>query len=265
MKKISYSFASLMMGCCMLLSSCGTLTTGSSTTGTTRTAAKANTTATTTKSSSNTSSTVQAAATLASALLANSTTSNSTASTAATVANAALSSINNGSLISGVIGLLTGNTTSAASIVGTWTYAEPTVQFESSNLLAQAGGVVVGQTLVSKLTPYYEKVGIKAGTLKMAFTSSNSCTITYGSTSIPMTYTYDASSHVLNLKGQFGLISLTGYATVSLNQLAVTFESSKLLSLISTLGASSNNSTLNSVSSLVNNYSGMKTGFLLTK
>ncbi len=212
-----------------------------------------------TGSSSSTSSAISSGAAIASALLSNS------SSNAASVANTALSAISDGSLISGVIGLLTNSSASTASIVGTWTYSEPTVQFESSNLLAQAGGIVAAQAVTSKLAPYYQKVGIKSGSMKINFTSSNTCTITLGSKTIAGTYTYNTSAHTVTMKDQLGLINLTAYVTLSSNQLALTFDSSKLITLASALGKSSTNSALNTVSNLAGTYSGMKTGFLFNK
>ena len=129
MKKTFLSLASLVLTGSVLLSSCMT----------------AGTSATTTQQPSSTNSTVATGAAIASALLSSSAANNSTAA----VANTALSAISNGSLISGVIGLLTGTTSTSTSIVGTWVYNEPTVQFESSNFLAQAGGVIAGQKIVS--------------------------------------------------------------------------------------------------------------------
>lgn len=245
MKKTFFSLVSVTLAGCVALCGCGT--TGS----------------TSTSSSSNSALTTGAA--LASALLSSQSSSTST-STAASVANTALSAVSNGSLISGVIGLLTGTTSTSTSIVGTWTYSEPTVQFESSNLLAQAGGVVAAQTIVSKINPYYQKFGIKSGSMKLVFTSSNTCTITLGSKTISGTYTYNSSTNTLTMKDQLGLMNLTAYVTLSSSQLALTFDSSKLLTLTTAMGGtSSTNSTLSAISNLANSYSGMKTGFMFNK
>ena len=59
------------------------------------------------------------------------------------------------SLLTGVIGSLLDNAQSG-SIIGTWVYAEPSVEFTSQNLLAQAGGMIAANQAVSKLAPYYE-------------------------------------------------------------------------------------------------------------
>jgi len=250
MKKACYSFAALVLACGVLLSSC--MTTAGTTSG------KLGSTNTTSASTSTTNSNVAAGAAIASALLSQS--SNSTAAAAGSV----LSAVNSGSLISAVVGLLTGGTASATSIIGTWTYQEPTVQFQSENLLAQAGGIYAAQTIVTKLTPYYEKFGFKSGALKVTFKNDNTCSIVYGTTTIPGTYTYNSSTNTLNIKG-LNVINISAYVTLSYNQLALTFDSSKLLSLVSVLGGSNASAQTSAISQLANSYTGMKTGFLMVK
>lgn len=188
--------------------------------------------------------------------------SSSTSSSSSSLLSSAL---NSGSLISGVIGTLT-NSNKSNSIEGTWTYSEPTVQFESENLLAQAGGAVAGQAIVNKLTPYYTKMGLKSGTMSFTFNSDNTCTYTLKGKQYSGTYKYDKSKHTLVITGSLGLFSFpTAYVTASSSTLAMTFDSSKVLSIATALGASSSNSTVSSLSSLAKSYDGMKMGFLFKK
>lgn len=172
--------------------------------------------------------------------------------------------INTGSLISGIIGQLT-SSVSQTSIVGTWTYIEPTVQFESENLLAQAGGVVAGQAIVKKLQPYYEKIGIKTGSIVFTFKEDNSCSFIIGQKEYTGTYEYDNQSNTLVITGSMGFKLATAYTTISANNLALTFDSSKLLTVAQTLGASSANSTVSTLSGIASSYQGMKSGFLFKK
>ena len=251
MKNTINSLAALALACGTLLSSCMTPA------GTTTQGATGATTSSQTSSTA-----LQTGAAVASALLSQQAQTSSTAAAANTV----LSAVNSGSLISGIVGLLTGGATSANSIVGTWNYSEPTVQFQSENLLAQAGGVYIAQNMVTKLTPYYEKFGFKKGVFRATFSSDNTCSIVFGQRTIPGTYTYNASNNTINIKGQFGLVNLTAYVTVSANQMALTFDSSKFLSLATLLsGGTSGNAQTSAISQLANSYTGMKTGFLLTK
>ena len=170
-----------------------------------------------------------------------------------------------GSLLTGVIGALIGNNVQS-SIVGTWVYSGPSVEFESSNLLAQAGGLVASNQLKTKISPYYEKLGIKPGAVVMQFNADNTCVIQVSGKTQTANYVYDSAAHTLKITGQnLGLSFGTAYATVSPTQLSLTFDSSKLLSTAQTIATASKNSTLTSISDLSKSFNGMKTGFLFVK
>lgn len=168
------------------------------------------------------------------------------------------------SLLGSILGAFT-NTTNANSIVGTWTYKEPSIQFESSNLLAQAGGAVASQSIVNKIAPYYAKVGIKPGVAKLTLNKDNTCAITLSTKTINGTYTYDSSTGTITVKGATGLKLFTAYASVSLNQLALTLDTTNLLGMMQNVASKSSNSTLSTLSGLSSSFNGMKTGFLFVK
>lgn len=165
------------------------------------------------------------------------------------------------SLLTGVIGSLLDNAQSG-SIIGTWVYAEPSVEFTSQNLLAQAGGMIAANQAVSKLAPYYEKVGIKPGTFTITFNQDNTCVITIAGRTQQANYTYDQNAHTLRITGQLSGLSFgTAYVTVSTTQMSVTLDSSKLLDVAKNVASRSSNSTVNAISSVASSFTGMKTGF----
>ena len=173
----------------------------------------------------------------------------------------------NGSAISSIIGILTsGLSTSnnANSIYGTWIYAEPAIQFESENALAQIGSGVVNNIVQNKLAPYYKKIGITPGKFSLTFNQDNTCVYTMNGKQYSGTYTYDAKSKTANIQGT--ILSLpTCYVTVSSSELALTYDSSKMLSIAQAVAAKSGNATLGAISVLSSSYKGMKTGFLFKK
>ena len=170
-----------------------------------------------------------------------------------------------GSLLSGVIGSLV-NSGKSASIIGTWTYSEPSIEFESSNLLAKAGGTVAANQLVSKLTPYYEKLGVKAGQFTVTFKDDNTCLVNINGMTQTANYTYDSSAHTLKFTGQnIGLSFGTAYATVSSTQLSLTFDSTRLMTLAQSIASASSDTTVKTISSLTSSFDGMKTGFKFVK
>ena len=157
------------------------------------------------------------------------------------------------------------DTTTKKSLVGTWTYEEPAIQFESKNLLDQAGGVVASQNVADNITPYFEALGLKTGSFTIDLRKDNTCTFSVGNSSLDGTYEFDDETKKLSMKA--GIIPLpTAYISVVNNQMGLTFDSSKLLGLVQLLGsASPKESTLASVSKLAGTYDGMKTGFTFTR
>ena len=175
------------------------------------------------------------------------------------------SGLNSGNLIGSIIGqVLGGAMTNQNSIVGTWVYSEPAVQFESENFLAQAGGSVASAAVVNKIAPYYKKIGITPGAFSITFNQDNSCSYTLKGRTYQGTYSFNASNNTITIQGQI-LKFPSAYVTVSLNQMAMTFDSTKLLTIAQGIASASQNSTLSTLSSLSSSFNGMKTGFMFKK
>ena len=176
------------------------------------------------------------------------------------VSNVASNATGLASLLGNVIGAMT--TQSGASIVGTWVYSGPAVEFESSNFLAQAGGAVAGQTVANKVGPYFEKLGIKPGAMAMVFNQDGTCAYVANNKQYNGTYTYDANAHTLNIKGANSAIKFPACnVSVNATSLNLTFKTSALLNAVKSVGSASGNSTISTISSLANQFSGMQTGF----
>lgn len=197
---------------------------------------------------------------------------NTTQTPATTGGNSALGSVlgsvlgggNGSSLLGSILGAF-GASTNANTIVGKWTYSQPSIQFESQNLLAKAGGAVASQKVVDKIAPYYEKVGLKPGVANLTLNADKTCQITLSNKNISGTYTYDAQNGTLTVTSTAGIKLFTAYVSVSLNQLSLTLDTTNLLNMVKNVGASSSNSTLSSISSISSAFNGMKTGFLFVK
>lgn len=158
-----------------------------------------------------------------------------------------------------------GDTTDEATIQGTWVYQEPAVQFSSDNLLAKAGGSIASAKVVEQLTPYYEKVGIKQGKMTITLNADKTCTYTIGKKTYSGTYEFNNETKTMVLQtAAFNLP--TAYVSVSGTQLALTFDSTKLLGMIQSAGAlTGSGSSLSQIAEIAQQYDGMKTGFLFTK
>lgn len=167
-----------------------------------------------------------------------------------------------GNIISSVTGSLT---TTQANLIGTWSYYEPCVQFESENLLKKAGGAAAATKMEDKLNPIYQMVGITPGKLTFTFTNDGKVSYTIGSRTMSGTYVFDSKAKTVTIKTANGM-SITSYVTISGRNMSLCFDSSKVLSLFSAAGSlSSLSATLGSLGTLAQTYSGMKTGFKFKK
>ena len=152
------------------------------------------------------------------------------------------------------------DTTTKTALVGKWSYDEPAIQFESENLLKKAGGAVASQSVADNITPYFEKMGFKPGSLSLELREDNTCTYTIGGRSFDGTYDFDDVNKKLTLKTPLFPLP-AAYLSVVGDQMAMTFDSSKLLGLVKVASQVSSQPTLSAISSLADSYDGMKTGF----
>lgn len=165
-----------------------------------------------------------------------------------------------GSLMSTLLG---GATTNKQSILGTWTYKGPEVRFESENLLSQVGGTVVSNKIQSTLDGQLSKLGMKAGQSTFTFNNDGTVVATLGNKKTTGKYTYDSKNQTVTMSGAMGLTNATCTVVVQGNVMYLLFDSSKLLSIASSLSGAS--SATSSLSSLLANYKGMKLGWSMTK
>lgn len=169
------------------------------------------------------------------------------------------------SVLSGVVKNVVGDkTTTASSIIGTWTYAGPECQFESDNLLAKAGGEVAAKEVEEKIQKVYEKVGMDGCQYTFSEDGSYSCTIK-GKTSSG-TYTFDSDAKTVTMKSKLG-IKTVAYVTVTGDDMSLVFKADKLMSVLKTItsAAASVNSTASTISSIADSYDGLRLGFELKK
>ena len=160
-----------------------------------------------------------------------------------------------------ILGNILGGTTNKQTLAGTWTYYGPKVVFESENVLSQIGGQVVSSNLEKKLGTQLEKMGFKPGKSALTLGTDGNCSLALGSKTLPGTYTYDASTNKMTLTGVLGLASLSCTVSVQGGQLLMLFEADKLLSIATSISAK----TAGSLSSILQSYTGLKLGWVMTK
>lgn len=214
-------------------------------------------------------------------------TSSATASTPTTSTSATTNSgYSAGSVVAGVLGgLLGGGTTTGSSIINgilnnvigsatfsqadlcahTWKYSKPGCAFTSENLLAKAGGEIAANKIEEDLSKYYTKFGFSKSNTYFTFKTDGTFAAKIDGKSWSGTYTFDEKTHAIQLKGL--LLSMLGFATRTTNGISLLFEQKKLLTLIKTLSKLNltGSTTMSAVSSIVDNYDGVRIGFEMAK
>ena len=179
-------------------------------------------------------------------------------------AQISLGSLSNviGSELSSVIS--SSNNVTVDQITGMWSYSEPAVSFESSNLLKKAGGQVASAVVEKKLATQLAKAGITAGKFKISF-DANGNFVTYKNGAQTSSGTYTLSGSKITMSYLSGAAAITGYAQISNGVLSLTYDSSKLLTVVSKASKYTTNSTLSTISELAGSYDGMKSGMAFKK
>lgn len=169
-----------------------------------------------------------------------------------------------GKLGSVISGLTATSDFEVADLVGTWNYESPSVTFQSDNALQKIGGSAAATAIEDKLEPYYKTAGIDALVLTvdddMAFSMKLKRGTLKGSVSKNEEGNLEFSFSAF---GKINLGKVSAYATKSGNSLNLTFDVSKLISIIKTVASVANISSLNTISSLLSSYEGIYAGFKL--
>ena len=171
------------------------------------------------------------------------------------------------SIISGILNNVIGSATfSQADLCAhTWKYSKPGCAFTSENLLAKAGGEIAASKIEEDLSKYYSKFGFSKSNTYFTFKTDGTFAAKIDGKSWNGTYTFDEKTHAIQLKGL--LLSASGFATRTTNGISLLFEQKKLLTLVKTLSKLNltGSTTMSAVSSIVDNYDGVRVGFEMTK
>lgn len=177
------------------------------------------------------------------------------------------SSSTGSSIINGILNNVIGSATfSQADLCAhTWKYSKPGCAFTSENLLAKAGGEIAASKIEEDLSKYYSKFGFSKSNTYFTFKTDGTFAAKIDGKSWNGTYTFDEKTHAIQLKGL--LLSASGFATRTTNGISLLFEQKKLLTLLKTLSKLNltGSTTMSAVSSIVDNYDGVRVGFEMTK
>lgn len=174
-----------------------------------------------------------------------------------------------GDLISGVankLGVGAGSLT-IDKLAGTWKYSSPAVSFKSDNLLLKAGGAAAASQVEAKLAPYYKTAGFNS----LVLTVNTDSTFTFKARFVTLngTLTKDDASgnftfHFQALKS-INVGSMEAFIVMNGDKMELTFDVSKLMTLIEKAGKITGTKSIQAASSILNKYDGMTAGFELTR
>lgn len=190
-----------------------------------------------------------------------------TTGSSSTGSNSTGSSSTGSSIINGILNKVIGSATflQADLCAHTWKYSKPGCAFTSENLLAKAGGEIAASKIEEDLSKYYSKFGFSKSNTYFTFKTDGTFAAKIDGKSWNGTYTFDEKTHAIQLKGL--LLSASGFATRTTSGISLLFEQKKLLTLVKTLSKLNltGSTTMSAVSSIVDNYDGVRIGFEMTK
>lgn len=161
-----------------------------------------------------------------------------------------------------VVDNATGGQLTAKAIIGTWKYKSPATRVGGGDVLSNVGGALAGSTINDKLTPIFEKAGIKEGFCSITFNDDGSFAMPVKGKNISGTYEFDPSTHAITLQlSKLG--SFKGYAYISGTSLELVFPVNKLVDFLKIVG--SKVSSLSTVTSLLDKVEDAYLGFAFAK
>jgi len=156
-----------------------------------------------------------------------------------------------------------------SSITGTWTYSQPSVTFETENMLTKYAtnpAATKGKTYLQK---GLAKAGISEGKVTLVFNNDDSFVLTVGNKTINGTFKLEGNKLTLTYTGVLTGVSktVTTFASMTSGKLQIAVSADTLLTLVQSVSvtASSASTTLSTVAGLFNSINGMYAGLIFEK
>lgn len=154
-------------------------------------------------------------------------------------------------------------------LLGTWHYNGVDAVFDSQNLLAQAGGMVMAAKLENQIDEKMEAFGIRKGTTTFTFKADKTFTAIMNGKTFSGTYQLNKSDKVLILSAMGGFFTFRPHIVRTSRGISLLFKADKLLALLNaTSGLLEQSGTIASMggfTSMLNNYTGLRLGLQLKK
>ncbi len=169
-----------------------------------------------------------------------------------------------GSMLSNVLG---NDKITTDDMTGTWQYSSPAVAFKSDDLLKKAGGAAASAAVEQKLAQYYKIIGFDGMTLTVDAEKN----FTMKSTRLALSGTIEQGKEPGEIIFRFKALkkiplgSYTAHVSIVAGRMTVTFDTTKLMSLVNSVARFAGSSSLSALNSVLQQFDGMEAGFALTK
>ncbi len=164
-----------------------------------------------------------------------------------------------GNLIEGVF--MKSNLTTK-DLMGVWTTDQPAVAFRSEDLLKKAGGMATASAIESKLQPYFKQYGLTGAVLTV--NADSTFTLKSSKLNLSGTIRQQADGNFLfsiMALGKIKIGEIPAFVQKTSKSMEVMFDSTKLISLLNSLGKVINIPLVSTASSLLSSYDGLYVGF----
>lgn len=149
------------------------------------------------------------------------------------------------------------------TIVGTWKFKGSAFVFESSNALASLGSDVVATQLEAKVDQYLAKCNIKQGMSSITFKEDGTYVFVMGERYVEGDYKLNADTKELTMT--FGMFKTVANVVYDEGMINLVYQSDGLLRMLKSVGASGNSGTLALLTTLLNQYDGLRIGMAFAK
>lgn len=182
-----------------------------------------------------------------------------------TAANNDGTALTTGGVVSGLLGSILNSftTVNEKTIVGTWYFKGSAFVFESENALASLGSDVVATQLEAKVDQYLAKYNIKEGMSSITFNEDGTFMFVMGDRYVEGNYELNVSTKELTMT--FGMFKTIANLVYDAGMINLVYQSDGLLRILKSAGAKGNNSTLALLTTLLNQYDGLRIGMAFAK
>lgn len=153
-----------------------------------------------------------------------------------------------------------------ADLKGIWIYQAPAVTFDSDNALQKIGGAAATASIEEKIAPYYQRAGITD--LELTIGQDSTFTMKMRMATVKGSVSKGENGKLIFNFQAFKKIRLgkvEAMASRSGETLSLTFDASRLQTLVSKIASISQNSSIQTLSKILSSYDGIFVGCRLKR